>query len=55
MCDYLTENDTVMHLIRECHPHTRMMLKRQELCNLIKYALRLDCLSNIALADVLIW
>ncbi len=46
----LTEKDSVMHFLRECS-HTSMTVKRQELCNLIKYALRLDWLSNITLAD----
>ncbi len=51
MCDSLTEKDSVMHFLSECS-HTSMKVKREDLCNLIKYALMLDWLSNIALADV---
>ncbi len=51
MCDSLTEKDNVMHFLSKCS-HTSMKVKRQELCNLIKYTLRLDWLLNIALADV---
>ncbi len=51
MYDVLTDEDSVMQFLSECS-QTIMMVKRQELCNLIKYALRLDCVSNIALADV---
>ncbi len=52
MCDSLTDSDSDLHFLRECS-HTSMKEKRQfDLYNLIKYAVRLDCLSNTALEDV---
>ncbi len=51
LCDSLTEKDSIFHFISE-YCHNSIKVNRQELCNLIKYDLRLDWLSNIALADV---
>ncbi len=51
MCDSPTERDTILDFLTDCS-HTGMKKKRQEWCSILKYALRLDWLSDITSADV---
>ncbi len=51
MCDSLTERDSVLHFSNECS-RADIKVKRQKVCELVQYALRLDWLANIAFTDV---